>query len=258
MTTDKPFISRILALEDNLNEGYGLEVVFDNPMPELIWIDQIELAGKADQFINFRIVHPFFHSLTYGIYLDCELTEASERNVEYKLKGQVYENEQSNWAYMAKGEFNYSFPSHTGKSWDYRISFPVILEIASKGRAAIRLLFSLPSKAVIKEEHKGSGPAGMYISHTDVRCWVSAVTNIGLVIEKEMDDSFLNFVANKGNMVKQSKPDANKYNLVELRRSLEETFDLEEFRTLCFDLGVDYDALRGEGKSAKIRELWLI
>jgi nucleoside phosphorylase len=32
-------------------------------------------------------------------------------------------------------------------------------------------------------------------------------------------------------------------------------FDLEELRTLCFDLGVDYDSLRGEGKGAKAREL---
>jgi hypothetical protein len=40
-----------------------------------------------------------------------------------------------------------------------------------------------------------------------------------------------------------------------LRRFLVERFDLEELRTLCFDLGVDYDGLRGEGKEAKAREL---
>jgi len=32
-------------------------------------------------------------------------------------------------------------------------------------------------------------------------------------------------------------------------------FDAEELRTLCFFLAADYDALRGEGKSAKAREL---
>jgi hypothetical protein len=36
---------------------------------------------------------------------------------------------------------------------------------------------------------------------------------------------------------------------------LTEHFDEEEFRTLCFDLSVDYDTLRGEGKAAKAREL---
>ena len=40
-----------------------------------------------------------------------------------------------------------------------------------------------------------------------------------------------------------------------LRPILVDRFDLEELRTLCFDLGVDYDSLRGEGKEAKAREL---
>jgi hypothetical protein len=42
---------------------------------------------------------------------------------------------------------------------------------------------------------------------------------------------------------------------VEARLILTLHFDLEELRTLCFDLGVDYDSLRGEGKAAKAREL---
>ncbi|MBL7062642.1 MAG: hypothetical protein ISS49_00355 [Anaerolineae bacterium] len=41
----------------------------------------------------------------------------------------------------------------------------------------------------------------------------------------------------------------------ELHRLLVEHFDLEELRTLAFDLGVDFDDLRGEGKAAKAREL---
>ena len=40
-----------------------------------------------------------------------------------------------------------------------------------------------------------------------------------------------------------------------LRRLITERFDLEELRTLCFDLGVDFDSLPGEGKAAKAREL---
>lgn len=42
---------------------------------------------------------------------------------------------------------------------------------------------------------------------------------------------------------------------VDLRRVLTLLFDEEELRTLCFDLDVDYDSLRGEGKAAKAREL---
>lgn len=43
--------------------------------------------------------------------------------------------------------------------------------------------------------------------------------------------------------------------LADLRQFIEDWFDLEELRTLCFDLRVDYDSLRGEGKAAKVREL---
>ena len=40
-----------------------------------------------------------------------------------------------------------------------------------------------------------------------------------------------------------------------LRRILVERFSLEELRTLCSDLSIDYDALGGEGKEARAREL---
>jgi hypothetical protein len=42
---------------------------------------------------------------------------------------------------------------------------------------------------------------------------------------------------------------------VKLRRAIAERFDLEELRTLCFDLKIDYDNLPGEGKSNRAREL---
>jgi hypothetical protein len=45
--------------------------------------------------------------------------------------------------------------------------------------------------------------------------------------------------------------------MMNLHRLLDQYFSLEEIRTLCFDLGVDYDNVRGEGKSARIRELIL-
>ena len=45
--------------------------------------------------------------------------------------------------------------------------------------------------------------------------------------------------------------------LSRLHRLLVDTFDLEELRTLCFNLSVRFDDLRGEGISAKARELLL-
>lgn len=43
--------------------------------------------------------------------------------------------------------------------------------------------------------------------------------------------------------------------LVQLRRVLSKRFNVDELRTLCFDLQVDYEDLPGDGKSAKVREL---
>jgi hypothetical protein len=43
--------------------------------------------------------------------------------------------------------------------------------------------------------------------------------------------------------------------LTNLHRFIAESFDLEELRTLCFDLGVEHDDLGGEGRSDKAREL---
>jgi len=41
----------------------------------------------------------------------------------------------------------------------------------------------------------------------------------------------------------------------QLWRAICQAFDDEELKTLCFDLGLDYDALRGDGKDARAREL---
>ncbi len=43
--------------------------------------------------------------------------------------------------------------------------------------------------------------------------------------------------------------------MIQLRELLNQRLDIEELRTLCSDLDLDYDALRGEGKAAKTREL---
>lgn len=47
-------------------------------------------------------------------------------------------------------------------------------------------------------------------------------------------------------------------NLVKLRKFLDKRFDLDEIKTLCFDLSVDFDNLEGNTKTAKIRELILL
>jgi hypothetical protein len=43
--------------------------------------------------------------------------------------------------------------------------------------------------------------------------------------------------------------------LIHVRKQLEEYFDLNELKTLCFELGIDYEAIAGETKPDKSREL---
>ena len=41
----------------------------------------------------------------------------------------------------------------------------------------------------------------------------------------------------------------------QFRQQISNSFDIEELKTLCFDLELDYDTISGENKDAKIREL---
>jgi hypothetical protein len=43
--------------------------------------------------------------------------------------------------------------------------------------------------------------------------------------------------------------------LTEFRQLITTCCDVEDLRTFCFDLNIDYESLRGEGKVAKVREL---
>ncbi|MAT97204.1 MAG: hypothetical protein CL608_08680 [Anaerolineaceae bacterium] len=52
-----------------------------------------------------------------------------------------------------------------------------------------------------------------------------------------------------------AKSEASRKHLITLRQILETRFSDSELRTLCFDLGVDYEGLPGEGKLNKVREL---
>jgi hypothetical protein len=52
-----------------------------------------------------------------------------------------------------------------------------------------------------------------------------------------------------------TKSVVNRKHLIQLRQLMEQRFNESELRTLCFDLGVDYDCLTSVGKTDKIREL---
>ena len=43
--------------------------------------------------------------------------------------------------------------------------------------------------------------------------------------------------------------------LVELNSKMNQYFSLDEIESLCFDMGIDFESLGGEGKGGKVREL---
>jgi hypothetical protein len=51
------------------------------------------------------------------------------------------------------------------------------------------------------------------------------------------------------------KPNTASNFLTNLHRGMTESYNLEELKDLCIDLGVDFENLGGEGKNGKIREL---
>lgn len=69
---------------------------------------------------------------------------------------------------------------------------------------------------------------------------------------------FTRWIRVNGQVVKKPMPAAIKIDAIVLRRTLIETFNYEELRTLCFDLRLNYDDLRGESRADKIRELILM
>lgn len=56
----------------------------------------------------------------------------------------------------------------------------------------------------------------------------------------------------------ESKSSIMSTELTQLRKLLIQHYSLDEFRTLCFDLGILYDNLGGDGLSGKARELLLL
>ena len=55
--------------------------------------------------------------------------------------------------------------------------------------------------------------------------------------------------------MRPADPAANRSDLVELRRNLNEAFNTTDLRNLCWDLGIDYENLSGDNKLDKTREL---
>jgi hypothetical protein len=73
------------------------------------------------------------------------------------------------------------------------------------------------------------------------------ITHVGIAEAKRLGDP--------GAGAPSALTPAEQERLTQLREILDARLNREELRTLCFDLGHDYDDLPGEGKAARAREL---
>jgi len=78
---------------------------------------------------------------------------------------------------------------------------------------------------------------------------------IRLLRDKLGDSPHFNPLNNTINSFTEAQSGGQNRGLALLRRNIESYFNLEELKTLCFDLGVNYDNLAGETLSGKSREL---
>ena len=69
---------------------------------------------------------------------------------------------------------------------------------------------------------------------------------------------FAYWIQKYGKIAEKTEPAPMQIDGIMLRRTLMNTFNSEELRTLCFDLQLNYDDLRGESRADKIRELILL
>lgn len=69
--------------------------------------------------------------------------------------------------------------------------------------------------------------------------------------------AFALWVQKHGKIMEKAVPLPEPIDISELRRTVLDRFNLEELRTLCFDLRLNYEDLNGENRAAKIRELIL-
>jgi hypothetical protein len=254
----KPYISRVRALKGLGKYRFGLEISLDNPTSQGIWIDFIELKGNKTSYASHRLVgkEPYLREKNYSIQI--KLTTQilkPEDNMDEKIliEGDIIEVSEKNWAYIASGEYHRKVMG-SGSIINFNIVFPILEYIQPKARTIVRFLFSTPFTKLIS--HLDSGHSGgVTASGEKVECYISAITNKDLIIEKKIDRYFYDFLEHS-----LSKPfsfdistlDLN--SLLDLRNQFDSLFEIDELEVIFRDFNFEYDRLMVETKNEKIRD----
>ena len=97
------------------------------------------------------------------------------------------------------------------------------------------------------DRRKGQGPSGEKFAPMGGR--PNATYKLG--IKPKAFDSYAAYRELEPTIIE----DPNNPPIIELRRFLSSSFNLEEIKTLCFDLGMDFDDLPGDSKTTKVVSL---
>ena len=118
-----------------------------------------------------------------------------------------------------------------------------MLLTVAKGESMADLLFPLPKlKAVERQLHHYG-----LVAHLD--------GDGGIAINGRIFQTWLRKYAHIETAVPDLPKPHSGAELARIRHTLVNSFDLDELRTLCFDLGMDFESLPGQSKPAKAREL---
>jgi len=145
--------------------------------------------------------------------------------------------------------------------WDEQLNGVVGMAVAADTDETVKAAYIVPSDVLAE-----AWPGAIRVHHVQPeRARETAEQPSGVTIGDITDgirnsiiagrDVHVNLGSGRGSHPQGSGLSTDRTVSMKLRQILSERFSLEELRTLCFDLGVDWDDLPAQGKSAKAREL---
>lgn len=171
--------------------GFGLEALVDNTgSKKPLWSERITLGGRmALVQLGYQ---PFLNKAVFEVTMDCCIKEGSGI-----LEGRVKTARGDEWDHQLEGLFVHTNGTPE-KSWDFNLSFPAFLKFQEGEKVLLRLIFKPALKKLVKHEQEGQFIASFVGDIVEKRFWMEIATNAGILRHEIEDDSFLEYLANQG------------------------------------------------------------
>ena len=188
---EAPSIVSVTNLTTVARDGFGLNIVIENPGSETLFVVSTCLDGRIERRVAGAT--SFHQAVTYNITLNAHV-QTQEHTT---LEADVSEPDEEDWIVPCKGEFTHEFSTNNGhRLWEYRLCLDTPAEIPASSRIKLRLLFRRGKRSVAKEVSKGAFIAATVLGER--------VNDHGLTIKCEgkktlrapVNSDFLSFIAN--------------------------------------------------------------